>query len=556
MDDEFQSLSKGVFVIPFQPPSDENGAGPSKPRSRPLDELYARTLQRYEEAHTIYETERTGEQLDDIADWLERCSSPPLLKKQYSIHRLPVAILQNASASLSSLLPTLGPTTFTLHGREAADLASAVRAIAIGYIGESTLTGKKTGRAGLDEVELWWKGRKDKSPLLLHVQDAQVVPASVLAELIYILALHSDLPIRLLLSVPSTTVFLSSWTHLEPSSIDLCILQSGKTRRRAGGVQAILRGTSGAPLKVSEELAEEIRDVEDLLGGGSMAAMKALKWLLLHHSINSPLAKLAESAQTPDQLQRVQALVDAMTENPVDPSVPGKDLFTLNYHPDLASVLNPASRTSILHALSNSSSYIKPKAAVESSGDSTLATPRKASRFTSKRDTTAADEDGPRQAKRVKVDNVQMVGAEGDEQSQHDGEDLKELETLYGIWKAAGRSVNLWDWLEGFRGTMGQDEETAGEKVKEGNENGDIEMNEDGVVVRITETEDNPQDATEAQGEGDESTFKPKEHDEENEARLHAIFIRFVEEARMMGLVRARGKGRRADEVVKGVGLV
>jgi hypothetical protein len=43
-----------------------------------------------------------------------------------------------------------------------------------------------------------------------------------------------------------------------------------------------------------------------------------------------------------------------------------------------------------------------------------------------------------------------------------------------------------------------------------------------------------------------------------DEDRLHASFVRFCEEARMLGLVRARGKGvgRRGDEVVKSVTLV
>jgi hypothetical protein len=70
-----------------------------------------------------------------------------------------------------------------------------------------------------------------------------------------------------------------------------------------------------------------------------------------------------------------------------------------------------------------------------------------------------------------------------------------------------------------------------------------------------TETEhDDPE-------EGGESDTGPKgtENEEENEekaARLHAIFVRFCEEARMLGLVRARGRAKRADEVVKSIGLV
>ncbi|KAK8864480.1 hypothetical protein IAR55_001730 [Kwoniella newhampshirensis] len=568
MEDDFQSLSKGVFVVPFQPPSDENGAGPSILRSGPLDKLYSTTLRRCEEAYTNYESEKTSEQLDDIADWLERCSAPPLLTISCPVHRLPIAILQNASVSLSSLLPTLGPTTLTLHGRDAPDLTTAVRAVAIGFIGEATLSGRKTGRAGLDEVELWWKGKKDKSPLLLHIQEAQLVASSVLAELMYILTLHPDLPIRLLLSVPSTSVFLSSWTHLEPSTIDLCVLQSGRTRRRSGGVKAILKGSRDVPLKVSEDLEEDIINDEDLLGGGSMAAMKALKWLLLHHSINSSLATLAEKTQTPEQLQKVQAWVNAVFAHPDDSSLPGRSLFTLGSNRDLASVTNPAPRTSILHALSNSASYVELSAvsADEAGLDRTpLPNSKKNSRSASKGNTDegqalqSSTTDGYRQPKRAKL------AAASDEDIPHlHEEDLKELEMLFEIWRASGRSVNLWDWLEGFRGSMGQDEdegkahpraeaqEDNGNKRKE-DENGDIDMGaEEDVSSRAT---GGPDDGNDVAGQPN-STFKPKEHDEENEARLHAIFIRFVEEARMMGLVRARGKGRRADEVVKGVGLV
>jgi hypothetical protein len=58
-------------------------------------------------------------------------------------------------------------------------------------------------------------------------------------------------------------------------------------------------------------------------------------------------------------------------------------------------------------------------------------------------------------------------------------------------------------------------------------------------------------DVEAVQGEADAS-------DSETQARLHATFVRFCEEARMLGLVRARGKGtgKRGDEVVKGIGLI
>lgn len=61
-----------------------------------------------------------------------------------------------------------------------------------------------------------------------------------------------------------------------------------------------------------------------------------------------------------------------------------------------------------------------------------------------------------------------------------------------------------------------------------------------------------------AEGETQAPASAPTRGVEVNEDRLHATFVRFCEEARMLGLVRARGKavGRKADEVVKGVTLI
>ena len=91
----------------------------------------------------------------------------------------------------------------------------------------------------------------------------------------------------------------------------------------------------------------------------------------------------------------------------------------------------------------------------------------------------------------------------------------------------------------------------------------------------------NSEDKAETEAEDERSTKKRKganeEEDEQTEAgatkevgvqkdepdvetqdRLHATFVRFCEEARMLGLVRARGgrTAKKADEVVKGIGLV
>lgn len=104
--------------------------------------------------------------------------------------------------------------------------------------------------------------------------------------------------------------------------------------------------------------------------------------------------------------------------------------------------------------------------------------------------------------------------------------DLQELEILFNLFRAAGRNVNLWDWLEGFRSEVKQ----RGQK---------------GFGAAT---------AGAAGGTGDEGGIG----DGETSARLHATFVRFCEEARMMGLMRARGNARRrgVDEVVKSVALM
>lgn len=88
-----------------------------------------------------------------------------------------------------------------------------------------------------------------------------------------------------------------------------------------------------------------------------------------------------------------------------------------------------------------------------------------------------------------------------------------EIQALYSLWQSSGKSVNLWDWLDGFRQ----------------------------AVV--------PQDK-QSDSEDDQTAL-----DDETNSHLHALFIRFVEEARLFGTVRARGKNtvKRGDEVVKGV---
>lgn len=104
---------------------------------------------------------------------------------------------------------------------------------------------------------------------------------------------------------------------------------------------------------------------------------------------------------------------------------------------------------------------------------------------------------------------------------------------LHSLWESAGKSVNLWDWLEGFRMTLLDGKAKGGEEEVKGTE---------------PTTPSKGKRRREEALEGEEDTA---ELDEEEDARAHARFIRFVEEARMMGLVRMRGK--KGDEVLKAV---
>lgn len=61
-----------------------------------------------------------------------------------------------------------------------------------------------------------------------------------MSELLYVLALHPSLPIHVLLSVPSTAIFLDTLSFVEPASVDMTILDAGKARG-SGAVGAILR---------------------------------------------------------------------------------------------------------------------------------------------------------------------------------------------------------------------------------------------------------------------------------------------------------------------------
>lgn len=39
----------------------------------------------------------------------------------------------------------------------------------------------------MDEVERWWKKLRDQPALLVHLEQAQLIPSAVLAELVYII---------------------------------------------------------------------------------------------------------------------------------------------------------------------------------------------------------------------------------------------------------------------------------------------------------------------------------------------------------------------------------
>jgi hypothetical protein len=175
-------------------------------------------------------------------------------------------------------------------------------------------------------------------------------------------------------------------------------------------------------------------------------------------------------------------------------------------------VTDPSPRISILHALGNTSS------------------------FTSHLQPTPANANGknvqssPSTPKKRKSRHTEPTDHATEEPANQKG-DLEHLEVLYNLWKGAGKQVNLWDWLQGYKNHItGQDEDNDENDV-----DGDRERQEDG-----------------------EGKKRKRKLDDVDEDGIHASFVRFCEEARMLGMVRARGKGvgRKADEVVKGVTLL
>lgn len=106
--------------------------------------------------------------------------------------------------------------------------------------------------------------------------------------------------------------------------------------------------------------------------------------------------------------------------------------------------------------------------------------------------------------------------------------------------------MNLWDWLQGYSNSVAGD--VDGEEVEE----------EGDEPARLTASRKRPRDAEVDPAEDVQPAIKRPKGEAHDEDRLHASFVRFCEEARMLGLVRARGKGvgRRGDEVIKSVTLV
>ncbi|KAL1411429.1 hypothetical protein Q8F55_002385 [Vanrija albida] len=547
MGNDFHSLSQGVFVIPFQPPETKAKARPSS-TAEPLDEIYDKSYQHFQAAYDAYEEQTTAELLDEIRSWLQQCDIPPSLKPSFDVQRLHIALVQGVSAALTPGLSSITRHAVTINGRDVSDLASATRAVAVGFLGEAALAAKKAGRTPMEEVQRWWQGQKDRKPLLVHIQQAQLISSTVLSELIYIMNLYPTLPFRLLLDVPSIGHFLSTWTLVEPSEVDLSILTLGRSRKRNAGVNAILQSavdSTVTPLSVTRELAEQLKRDEEMIGGGSASTLKSLRWLALQHRFNSPLAALAESEVTDQQLRDLQTIADVVKDGN---RVPGGDIFALDANSDLSTVNDPAPRMSILSSLAKPDTFwpassngvdASDQSVAEdeqSSEDEEVHTPRKSSRSRQTKDYLKMSGQTTRKKRKPQPPaDDQTHAANGEFVDLSTPQPFKETETLFSLWQSAGRNVNLWDWLEGFRG------ELTGSAKEQGNEENGSPAERRSKRKRAGEDEDGVPELS-----------------EEAQQRLHAAFIRFVEEARMLGLVRARAKGTRkkTDEVVKGVLLV
>lgn len=212
-------------------------------------------------------------------------------------------------------------------------------------------------------------------------------------------------------------------------------------------------------------------------------------------------------------------------------------------------ILDPSPRISILHALPRSSAFSSARALPAGVAAPPI--------LDEEHESTSSR----RQSKGSNGDSLHVPAANGSAEAKtvENGDpdealtergDLKELETLFALWRGAGRTVNLWDWLEGFRDSMHDDEEVPGGEKAGQDEEVDETQGRRSKRRRVA--------SPVANGDVQDHVSEDAEDDQETAAKLHASFIRFCEEARMLGLVRARGKGvgRRADEIVKSIGLL
>jgi len=191
-------------------------------------------------------------------------------------------------------------------------------------------------------------------------------------------------------------------------------------------------------------------------------------------------------------------------------------------------VTDPSPRISILQALANTSSFTSHLRVPQASGVIPVHTNGNGS--------------SPSTPKKRKSRHTETTEETAEANTEiHSKGDLGDLEVLYNLWKGAGKQVNLWDWLQGYKNHV----------TGAGGDDGDGDDDDGDGIVRPDPMEND---------NNNEGAGRKRKHADEavDEDKLHAIFVRFCEEARMLGMVRARGKavGRKADEVVKGVTLL
>ncbi|ORX35789.1 hypothetical protein BD324DRAFT_631701 [Kockovaella imperatae] len=542
-DADFASLSQGVFVIPFQPE-----AGPSRPSPLPrkLRKVYEDDCKRCSELQKTFERERVEDQIDAIIGWLDRCDQASILDFGDQRPRLKIGIIQSTSTDLSSTLPIALDSSYTLHGRDVPDLASAIHEIAAGFSNGAISYSKSSGTSGLDELERH-AGRQEKpsaATRLLHISQAQAMNANVLSDLLYCLSRHPRLRFRVLLSAPSPSLILSSLRHADPTAVDVTVVHAIILKKRVTAADAILKPLMREPLSLplSAEVLEELRAKDDQVGGGSRSISRAIKWLLLRSSSSSRLEEVVEHGG----MTALQAIVNARRSDLMEVEDMTRNIVETDAAEALEASLDPAPRIALLKALAESEPFLKFTA--RGNGDVNLSMAVNG---------TPASTTGSHLRKRSRTEDSTVSMPEERQQpvTESVGGDLAEIHTLFQLYASAGRTVNLWDWLQGF-------EESTIKTVDEAKSAPTADGTTNAVEIESALEQEREKAAMDDGDENeDENSSEEKEKevmDETEQDRLHSVFIRFCEEARMMGLLRARGKGvsRRADEVVKGVGFV